>query len=93
VTFATVAFKGRSGALNKQGRKAATAAGIGLRKQGFYRDITVVAGTKPGRSIAAARAEAVRAVVLEQFASRGVDDADVRTSTRGAGNAVTITVQ
>lgn len=93
VTFATIDVKGRSGTLNKKARKQAAAVGAALLKQGFYRDITVVGGTKSGVRVAAARAEAVRAIVLSTYERYDVDDAVIRTEAAGAGNAVTITVR
>lgn len=93
VAFAAIRFAGRTSSLSKAARADATAAGKGLAKQGFYKDITVVAGTKSGRAVGAARAQAVRGVILARYAPYpDLETPTVGTAVRGGGNGVKITV-
>lgn len=93
VTFAVIRFAGRSASLSKAARADAAAAGKGLAKQGFYKDITVVAGTKSGSAVASARAQVVRSAILARYAAYpDLETPSVGTAVRGGGNGVKITV-
>lgn len=93
VMFVTVAFNGRSASLNKAARAEVLDAGKALAKQGFSKDITVVAGTRPGRSLAWSRAQTVRSIILARYAAfPDIEAPSVGTVLRGRGNGVKVTV-
>lgn len=94
VTFAAVSFTGRSTTLRKSTRAHAADAGTALAKQGFSKDITVVAGTRSGRSVARVRAQTVQRLILDRYADYpDIDPPSLATAVRGAGNGVRITVE